>query len=146
MKQAEVTPRADETALLRFPAELVKLRRSRNLSQKALALTLRMDQSQLSGLERGTRPPPSQGTLDSIGTALSLGSSEQRQLEWSARHDRCILLVADAAASTQETALVSQVLSAALLMNSRQMEGLSEYLRSLQLAAAQMNVLTERVN
>lgn len=146
MKQAEVTIRANETALLRFPAELVKLRRSRNLSQKALALTLQMDQSQLSGLERGTRPPPGQGTLDSICTALTLCSSEQRQLEWSARHDRCIRLVADAAASTQEAALVSQVLSTALLMNSRQMEGLSEYLRSLQLAAAQMNVLTERVN
>lgn len=146
MNPAEGTPRICQAILMRFPAELVKLRRSRNLSQKALALSLQMDQSQLSGLERGTRPPPSQSTIASIAAALSLGADEQSRLEWSARHDRCIRLVGGAAGSAQEAMLVSQVLSTAVLMNSRQREGLSDYLRSLQSAAVQMNRLTGPVN
>lgn len=146
MNLAEGTPRASQEILLQFPAELVKLRRSRNLSQKALALSLQMDQSQLSGLERGTRPPPSQSTIALIAAALSLGATEQSRLEWSARHDRCIRLMEDAAVSTQEAMLVSQVLSTAVLMNSRQREGLSDYLRNLQSAAVQMNSLTGPVS
>jgi transcriptional regulator with XRE-family HTH domain len=132
---------ADRETLLRFPGQLVQLRQSRQISQKRLALTLLMDPSQLSGLERGSRPPPGQGTLVSIANALSLESDERELLEWSARHDRCIRSVLEAA-SADEAKLVSCVLSTAVLMTTQQREGLSDYLRGLRSAALQINLLT----
>lgn len=141
MNLCQDTQKIHQESLLRFPTELVQLRRARRVSQKALALTLVMDPSQLSGLERGSRPPPGQGTLASIAKALSLASEEQRQLEWAARHDRCIRSVLEAA-SAEDARLVSRVLSTAAVMTAQQRDGLSDYLMRLQSAAQQIHLLT----
>lgn len=142
------SPRASDPhdPLLRFPAELGRLRQSRNLSQKALSLTIGMDPSQLSGLERGNRPPPNHTTISGIAHALSLDQGELALLEWCARHDRCVRFVLEVVESPLEAQLVSQVLRASALLDSSQQEGLAEYLKNLQLAARQMATLAMRVD
>ncbi|TBO29301.1 XRE family transcriptional regulator [Aquabacterium lacunae] len=132
--------------LLRFPEELGRLRQSRKLSQKSLALTIDMDPSQLSGLERGSRPPPNPATIADIASALTLDQSELSLLEWCARHDRCVRFILEVAASPREAQLVSQVLRASALLDNAQQEGLSEYLKGLQLAAQRMASLSIRVD
>jgi transcriptional regulator with XRE-family HTH domain len=119
------------------------LLRAKRISQKKLALTIRMDQSQLSGLVKGSRPPPSNATLELICSALQATSAELSELLIAAKHDRCIRNL-DALVDDEERALVSQLLCMAPALSAQQRMGLSRYLEQLHLAAVQMASLTAR--
>lgn len=126
---------------LQFPQEVLRLRSVKQLSQKALALTIQMDQSQLSGIERGTRPPPTDVALDRIAGALALAPNQRTNLEWAARHDRCVRFVMECSDSMDDVQLVSQVLIAAHELTTEQRLGLVNYLKSVRSAAQQLSQL-----
>lgn len=63
-----------------FGACLSRLRRHRQLSQKALAITAGMDQSYLAGLEGGRRPPPRDRQLQRLMVALQATPEEEQEL------------------------------------------------------------------
>lgn len=63
-----------------FGACLQKLRVRRKLAQKALALSAKMDQSYLAGLEAGRRPPPRDRQLDRLIAALQATPEEIKEL------------------------------------------------------------------
>lgn len=63
-----------------FGACLLKLRSSRKLSQKAVAISAEMDQSYLAGLEAGRRPPPRDRQLTRLAAALNATPEEIKEL------------------------------------------------------------------
>lgn len=60
---------------------LFKIRQAHGLSQKAVALDARMDQSYLAGLETGRRPPPRERQLQRLFNAIQVTESERRILK-----------------------------------------------------------------
>lgn len=67
-----------------FGACLLRIRKRRKLSQKAVAISARMDQSYLAGLEAGRRPLPRDRQLSRLATALNATPEEIKEL-WEAR-------------------------------------------------------------
>lgn len=63
-----------------FGGCLLGLRRSRNLSQKALSILAGMDQSYLAGLEAGRRAPPREKQFSRLISALETSESEEQEL------------------------------------------------------------------
>jgi transcriptional regulator with XRE-family HTH domain len=63
-----------------FGGCLLGLRRSRNLSQKALSILAEMDQSYLAGLEAGRRAPPREKQFSRLISALETSESEEQEL------------------------------------------------------------------
>lgn len=63
-----------------FGGCLLSLRRSRNLSQKALSLMAQMDQSYLAGLEAGRRAPPKEKQICRLIMALDTTANEEQEL------------------------------------------------------------------
>ncbi|ADE11332.1 helix-turn-helix domain-containing protein [Sideroxydans lithotrophicus] len=74
-----------------FGACLLKLRLSRKLSQKAVAILAEMDQSYLAGLEAGRRPPPRDRQLARLVSALGATPEEIQEL----REARALARLAD---------------------------------------------------
>jgi len=60
---------------------LFKIRQAHGLSQKAVALDARMDQSYLAGLETGRRPPPRERQLQRLFNAIQVTELEKRILK-----------------------------------------------------------------
>ena len=58
----------------------MSLRRSRNLSQKALSILAGMDQSYLAGLEAGRRAPPKEKQICRLIRALDASNTEEQEL------------------------------------------------------------------
>lgn len=63
-----------------FPEVLVALRKTRGLSQKALAISAGMDQSYVAGLENGRRPPPRDRQIARLAQALHASPEEYARL------------------------------------------------------------------
>jgi len=63
-----------------FGGCLLSLRRSRNLSQKALSILAGMDQSYLAGLEAGRRAPPKEKQICRLISALDTSENEEQEL------------------------------------------------------------------
>ena len=59
---------------------LLKLRKKRNLSQKAASILAEMDQSYLAGLETGRRAPPRERQMARLIDALQITESEEYEL------------------------------------------------------------------
>jgi transcriptional regulator with XRE-family HTH domain len=140
-----VIPSSSTSLVLRFPQAIERLLRNKQVSQKKLALTINMDQSQLSGLVRGHRPPPSKALLGLICNALELTSNESAELEEAAKHDRCIRSV-ETLIDEDECAMFSQLLRVAPTLSSEQRKGLANYLTQLHGAAQQIAQLTPKTH
>lgn len=127
--------------LLKFPAALHLARTRRGLAQKAVALTVGVDQAQYCGVEKGRRPPFGEDTIIRLGAALQLDDVDVEELRWAARHDRCLRVIDDAAVPWEDAHVVSSALSASRQLDPQQRSGLCTYLSSLEVSAAQMRAL-----
>lgn len=74
--------------LYRFPQAIAGFRRDRRVAQKALALTVGIDPTRLSALERGRVLGPAPDLVRRLCAALRLSPAESEQLRQAAAHDR----------------------------------------------------------
>ena len=103
--------------LLQFPVQLRQARQRRASSQKALALTLGLDQAFFCGVEKGRRPPFSDRLIEKVSEALALSDRASERLAWSARHDRFVRCLWHATSSSEDLVLVSQLLCTSSQLN-----------------------------
>ncbi len=80
------------------------------MSQKALALTIGVDQAILCAVERGRKPALADDVMARAWQALRLSEAERRELGWMAKHDGLIREV-----YLRQSAEVAQLISAALM-------------------------------
>lgn len=71
-----------------FGLFLEKLRRSRQLRQKQLAIDLGINASYISALEKGRKEPPSRQLLEKLITTMALSDEEQSALWESAEESQ----------------------------------------------------------
>lgn len=103
-----------EPAVLLFPDVLARLRESRKISQKTLAIAAGMDPSYWAGLESGRRPPPRDRQLLRIATALCASEEETAQL-FAARAASKIKEIGRQIAPGQRPAMMELLLTAVAL-------------------------------
>lgn len=130
--------------LLLFPGRLLKARERCSTSQKAVALTVGIDQAFFCGVEKGRRPPFTDRVLGQLSSLLQLNQGDAEALAWAAKHDRCIRSVWQLTESEEETRLVSQLLTTAHWLDGAQRAGLLAYLESLQESATRLSRLTDK--
>jgi hypothetical protein len=129
--------------LLLFPGRLLQARERCSTSQKAVALSVGMDQAFFCGVEKGRRPPFTDRVLGQLAALLKLNPGDAEALAWAAKHDRCIRSVWQLTESEEETRLVSQLLSTAHWLDGAQRTGLLAYLESLQESATRLAKLSK---
>lgn len=72
---------------LLLPPALRSLRLRAGMSQKALALTVGIDQATLCAVERGRKAGLAEEVMERVWRALSVTDAQRRQLRWMATHD-----------------------------------------------------------
>lgn len=80
------------------------------MSQKALALTIGVDQAILCAVERGRKSALPEDAMGRAWRALGLSEAERRELGWKAKHDGLIREV-----YLRQSPEVAQLISAALM-------------------------------
>ena len=115
-------------------------RQRAGLSQKALALTVGIDQARLCELERGRRSPQPGELLGRLAEALVLSVEQRQALIWTAEHDRLIREVAQGPCAVA-TDLVSAALWATPALSSPAREGLTKLLTSKAVIDAELRQL-----
>lgn len=114
---------------MKLPQALKAHRLRRGMSQKALALTVGIDQARLSELERGRRSSPPPALLTRLSRALGLNEQQSHEVSWAAEHDRLVREVA-AGPCAKATDLVSAALWAAPVLSPSDINGLTRLLTS----------------
>jgi transcriptional regulator with XRE-family HTH domain len=131
--------------VLKFPMLLRRIRAQHGFAQKAVALTLGIDQAQFCAIEKGRRPPFGDIALNQVSEAMKLSEQELKELQWAAKHDRLIRLTFDAALPMEDSCLVSSLLSASRLLDTTQRHGLRDYLGALEAGAVRLKALEPSV-
>ena len=106
-----------------LPAEIKRARIRAGMSQKELAYALRVNQSQLCGMENGRRGVPREGVIKRLSEAMKLDQEVMADLRWAQAHDR-ILTETESAGLARAVPLVSAVLRAARHLSSVETQGL----------------------
>ena len=114
--------------LLLVPESLRAFRLRSGMSQKALALSMEVDQAALCAVEKGRRGTLPHGAMDKLAKALQLGDGERESLRWQGEHDRLLKELAQGPLSGA-LELVSAALIAYSRLGSRARAGLVELLR-----------------
>ena len=115
--------------MLRFPTVLRRLRDRRGLLQKTFAYQLHLDPAQLCAVERGSRRPLDEPTLERAADLLELSETERRELSWAAHHDRLVTMLGQRGASAEELELVSASLEAWHHLRAEERTGLIQSVR-----------------
>jgi transcriptional regulator with XRE-family HTH domain len=123
-----------------MPALLKGLRTGRGQSQKALALSLQIDQSRLCALERGRAGGLDQELLGRLRSALSLSDEEVRRLQWAVDHDHLVATLQKTHLS-QAQSVVSEVLRAAALLSAEELAGLEREIQSITRSKRRLRLL-----
>lgn len=134
--------------LLQLP-NLIRLARLRaGLSQKALALSIGLNQSLLCAIEKGRRPVCAQELLDGIGRATAMTKGECEMLRWAMAHDQLIVAAQRMSLQPETLRFVSIGMRATRMLDSDELlgmeEALEEAIRSKELLKDYANRLSTR--
>lgn len=114
--------------LLQLP-NLVRLARLRaGLSQKALALSIGLNQSLLCAIEKGRRPVCSSELLGSISQATAMTKTEREMLSWAMVHDQLIVTAMRMNLQPETLRFVSIGMRATRMLDSDELLGMEETL------------------
>lgn len=130
--------------ILLFPQLLRQLRTQKQLSQKALALTVQIDQSRLCALEKGRLTTADNGLISRLSQALDLDSGEHRQLQSAIEHDRLMEELARTSLARAGDAM-SKLLQAAEYLSQDELLGLSAEIDAVSRSKRRLQTLTQRV-
>lgn len=100
--------------LLLLPGALRAFRLRAGMSQKALALSVSVDQAVLCAAEKGRRGPLPDEAMARLGKSLSLTADERESLRWLGEHDRLLKEIARGPLSG-----AIEIVSAAVVAHSR---------------------------
>ncbi|MBY0233949.1 MAG: helix-turn-helix domain-containing protein [Burkholderiaceae bacterium] len=105
--------------------KLIRLARQQaGLSQKALAISVGLDQSFLCALEKGRRHVSERKLLEAISQATSSNQSKTDELLWAWTHDKVLMETHRAGLPASTQRLVSASLHASLLLGREELAGL----------------------
>lgn len=114
------------------------------MSQKALALTVHVDQSRLCALERGRISAFDNDLITRLARGLGLSEEELHHLQWAMEHDRLLEELERTSLSRARSA-VSELLSAAEMLTQDELQGLAREIRAIGDSKRKLQSLTQRV-
>lgn len=124
---------------------LIRLARLRaGLSQKALALSVGVDQSFLCALEKGRRRIHARDLLDAIARSLGLAARERDELVWAWGHDRVVTEAQVAGFPEAAQRLVSAGLFAAQYLERTELVGLERTISSATRSKRELRALVDQ--
>lgn len=124
---------------------LIRLARLRaGISQKALALSVGVDQSFLCALEKGRRRVHARELLDAIAQTLGLAPRERDELIWAWGHDRVVIEAQQAGLPETAQRLVSAGLLAAQYLERTELVGLERTIHSATRSKRELQALAEQ--
>lgn len=125
--------------------KLIRLARLRaGLSQKALALSVGVDQSFLCALEKGRRRVHARELLDAIAQTLGLAPRDRGELVWAWGHDRVVIEAQLAGLPETDQRLISAVLFAAHHLDRTELVGLERTIKSATRSKRELQALADQ--
>lgn len=126
-----------------FPTRLRQLRTLRQVSQKALALSIQMDQARLCALEKGRLISREVNLVSRISDAMALSRPESHQLQLAFEHDK-FLVELQHTPFVRASAAISHLLRASELLTDEELEGLSAEIEALNTSKRRLRNLADR--
>jgi hypothetical protein len=121
---------------LLFPSLFRKVRSSRGLLQKTVAIDLGLDPAVLCCVEKGTRAPFDSATLNRATAIYKFSDAESDLLAWAAHHDRLVGSLHQRGASNVEVEFFSNGLRALRHLQPEQVQGLLANLKEIDKSAS----------
>lgn len=113
------------------------------MSQKALALTIQMDQARLCALEKGRLISREVNLVDRISDAMTLSSPERHQLQLAFEHDK-LMVELQHTPFVRASAAISNLLRASECLTNDELQGLSAEIESISTSKRRLRSLADR--